>query len=168
MARSLSVSPWGSSGASAVTTQNAYFSAGISAAPSLMSARTGVTPVVPMISAEVMSAPSQWDTSMMRWPATPGKKYLLPPDMPTTSCGSTGPTTSAMSWSTTARLSSTSTSPVIRPPDSSSIRADAMVPRWANVSGFHHSWLRTVVPGYTSPRFRPAPMIKAPFAESKA
>ena len=61
-------------------------------------------------------------------------------------CG-TGPTTRAMSWSTTARFSSTSTSPLIRPSDSSSIRADGMVPRLANVSGFHHSWLRTVVPG---------------------
>ncbi len=130
-----------------MTTQNAYVRAGISAAPSLISARTGVRPVVPMISAEVISAPSQCETSMIFCPATPGKKYLLPPDMPTTSCGSTGPTTSAMSWSTTARLSSTSTSPLIRPSDSSSIRADAMVPRWANVSARHHSWLRTVVPG---------------------
>src|SRR3954454_6168813 len=140
------VSP--SSVSEAVTTLNAYVWAGIRAAPSLISARTGVIPVVPMISAEVISAPSQCDTSMIFGPATPGKKYLLPPDMPTTSCGSTGPTTSAMSWSTTARLRCTSTSPEIRPSDSSSIRADGIVPRWANVSGFHHSWLRTSVPGY--------------------
>ena len=100
-----------------------------------------------MISAEVMSAPSQCDTSMIRWPPTPGKKYLLPPDIPTTSCGRTGPTTSAMSWSTTARFSSTSTSRLSRPSDSSSIRAAGMVPRWANVSGCHHAWLRTSVPG---------------------
>ena len=52
-----------------------------------MRARTGVMSVVPMISAEVMSAPIQCETSMMSWPATPGKKYLLPPEMPTTSCG---------------------------------------------------------------------------------
>ena len=104
-------------------------------------------PVVPMISAEVISAPSQCDTSMIFWPPTPGKKYLLPPEIPTTSCGSTGPTTSATSCSTTARLSSTGTSRPIRPSDSSAIRAAGTVPRSANVSGFHHSWLTTVVPG---------------------
>src|SRR4051795_6570637 len=82
---------------SAVTTQKASFRAGISAAPSLIKARTGVVPVVPMISAEVINAPSQCETSMIFCPATPGKKYLLPPDIPTTSCGSTGPTTSATS-----------------------------------------------------------------------
>jgi hypothetical protein len=81
------------------TTQNDTFCAGTSAAPSLISARTGVTAVVPMISAEVISAPIQRETSMISWPATPGKKYLLPPEMPTTSCGRTGPTTSAMSCS---------------------------------------------------------------------
>jgi hypothetical protein len=82
----------------------------MSAAPSSISARTGVIPVVPMISAEVISAPSQCETSMIFWPATPGKKYLLPPEMPTTSWGRTGPTTRATSWSTTARLSSIGTS----------------------------------------------------------
>jgi hypothetical protein len=95
----------------------------------------------------VISAPSQCETSMIFLPPTPGKKYLLPPDMPTTSCGSTGPTTSATSCSTTARFSSTGTSRLIRPSDSSAIRAAAMVPRSAKVSGFHHSWLSTVVPG---------------------
>ncbi len=72
---------------------------------------------------------------MISWPATPGKKYLLPPEMPTTSCGSTGPTTSATSCSTTARLSSTGTSIVSRPSDSSAIRAAGIVPRSANVAG---------------------------------
>ncbi len=124
---------------SAVTTQKASFSAGISAAPSLIRARTGVRPVVPMISAEVINAPSQCDTSMIFWPATPGKKYLLPPDIPTTSCGSTGPTTRAMSWSTTARLSRTSTPSCIRPSESSAIRSPEMLPRWAKASGRHHS-----------------------------
>ncbi len=135
------------SATSAVTAQNASFSDGISAAPSSISARTGVIPVVPMISAEVISAPSQCETSMIFWPPTPGKKYLLPPEIPTTSCGSTGPSTSATSCSTTARLSSTGTSRSIRPSDSSTIRAAGIVPRSANVSGFHHSWLTTVVPG---------------------
>jgi hypothetical protein len=132
---------------SAVTTQSASFSAGIRAAPSSISARTGVMPVVPMISADVISAPSQCETSMIFWPPTPGKKYLLPPEMPTTSWGRTGPTTMATSWSTTARLSRTGTSRLIRPSESSATRAAGMMPRSTNVSGFHHSWLTTVVPG---------------------
>ena len=70
-------------------------------APSLIMARTGVMPVVPMISLLVMSAPAQWVMSMNSWEATPGMKYLLPPEMPTTSCGNTGPTTIATSDSTT-------------------------------------------------------------------
>ena len=53
------------SATSAVTTHCASFSDGIIAAPSSMSARTGVMPVVPMISAEVIRAPSQCDTSMI-------------------------------------------------------------------------------------------------------
>ena len=55
---------------------------GISDAASLISARTGVMPRVPMISALEMSAPSQCEKSMTCWPATPGKKYLLPPEKP--------------------------------------------------------------------------------------
>ena len=56
--------------------------AGTSAAASSISARTGVMPRVPMISALVISAPSQCERSMISWPATPGKKYLLPPEKP--------------------------------------------------------------------------------------
>ena len=119
----------------------------MSAAPSSISARTGVMPVVPMISAEVISAPSQCETSMIFWPATPGKKYLLPPEIPTTSCGSTGPSTSATSCSTTARLSSTGTLQVHPALGQLDDPRRGMVPRSANVSGFHHSWLTTVVPG---------------------
>ena len=47
-------------------------------------------PRVPMISALVISAPSQCDRSMSSRPETPGKRYLLPPENPTTSCGNTG------------------------------------------------------------------------------
>jgi hypothetical protein len=65
------------SATSAVTTHSASFSAGINAALSSISARTGVIPVVPMISAEVIVAPSQCDMSMIFWPQAPGKKYLL-------------------------------------------------------------------------------------------
>jgi len=101
------------------TTQMASFWLGISAAASLISARTGVMPRVPMISALVMRAPTQWVRSMISCPAMPGKKYLLPPEMPTTSCGNTGPTTRATSCSTTARLSSTRAGILSRLPDSS-------------------------------------------------
>src|SRR3954465_6888146 len=73
------------------TTQNASLSLGTSETASSMSARTGVVPRVPMIVALVMRAPSQCDTLMTSWLETPGKRYLLPPEKPTTSCGNTGP-----------------------------------------------------------------------------
>ena len=34
-----------------------------------------------------MTAPSQWEKLMTSVPPMPGKKYLLPPEKPTTSCG---------------------------------------------------------------------------------
>src|SRR6185312_9573010 len=129
------------------TTQKASLGPGTSAAASSMSARTGVVPRVPMIVALVMRAPSQCDTLMTSWLETPGKRYLLPPEKPTTSCGNTGPTTSVTSCSTTARLSRTSTDRCRRPSDSSAIRSAPIVPTEANVCGSHHSWLSTVVPG---------------------
>ncbi len=46
---------------------------------------------------------------MSSCPDTPGKKYLLPPEKPTTSWGNTGPTTIATSASATCRLIRTST-----------------------------------------------------------
>jgi len=54
--------------------------------------RTGVS-VVPIMPRLVSSAPTQWVTSMISGPATPGTKYLLPPENPATSCGKTGPQT---------------------------------------------------------------------------
>jgi len=54
-----------------------------------------------IIAALVISAPTQCDRSISSWPETPGKKYLLPPENPTTSCGNTGPTTIATSASAT-------------------------------------------------------------------
>ena len=73
-----------------VTMHSASRCPGTIDAASLMSARTGVIPRVPMISALVISAPSQCDRSMSSRPETPGKRYLLPPEKPTTSCGNTG------------------------------------------------------------------------------
>ena len=130
------------------TRQSASRSAGISEAASLTRARTGVTPRVPIISALVIRAPTQWDTSISSGPETPGKKYLLPPEKPTTSCGNTGPITIATSASATRRLIRTSTSgSVISPPVSSLIRARAMVPSEVKVSGSQDSWLTTSQPG---------------------
>ena len=118
------------------------------AAASLINARTGVTPRVPIISALVIKAPTQWDRSISSCPETPGKKYLFPPEKPTTSCGNTGPMTIATSDSATRRLIRTSTAvSVSRPPVSSASRSAPIVPRWTNVSGSHDSWLRMVQPG---------------------
>ena len=106
----------------------------------MIKARTGVTPRVPIISALVIKAPTQWERSISSWPDTPGKKYLLPPEKPTTSCGNTGPTTMATSASATCRLIRTSTeTSVISPPVSSASRSDPMLPRWVKVSGSHDS-----------------------------
>ena len=113
----------------------------------MIKARTGVIPRVPMMSALVIRAPSQCEKSMTSGPATPGKKYLLPPENPTTSCGNTGPTTSETSCSTTARLSTTSTDWWNRPSDRSATRSALIRPSETKVSGFHHSWLSTVIPG---------------------
>ena len=52
--------------------------------------RTGVH-LWPMIFGVVITAPSQWKKFSTCGPATPGKRYLLPPEKPTTSCGKTGP-----------------------------------------------------------------------------
>src|SRR5579871_3060291 len=58
--------------------------------------RTGVH-LLPMIIGFVQTAPSQWKKFKISGPPTPGNKYLLPPEKPTTSCGNTGPT--MMTWS---------------------------------------------------------------------
>ena len=68
-----------------VTAHRARCSPGTIDAASSISARTGVVPRVPMISALVIKAPSQCDKSMNSRPDTPGKRYLLPPEKPTTS-----------------------------------------------------------------------------------
>ena len=105
-------------------------------AASLIRARTGVTPRVPIIFALVIKAPTQCDRSISSWPDTPGKKYLLPPENPTTSCGNTGPTTIATSASATCRLIRTSTETSrIRPPVSSVSRSAPILPSVVNVSG---------------------------------
>src|ERR1044071_8484812 len=58
--------------------------------------RTGVH-LLPMIIGFVQTAPSQWKKFRIFGPPTPGNRYLLPPENPTTSCGNTGPT--MMIWS---------------------------------------------------------------------
>src|SRR5829696_7218345 len=69
----------------ATTRQSPSRSAGIRVAASLTSARTGVTPRVPIICALVINAPTQCERLINSGPDTPGKKYLLPPENPTTS-----------------------------------------------------------------------------------
>src|SRR5579862_3675758 len=48
--------------------------------------RTGVH-LFPIIIGLVQTAPSQWKKFRIFGPPTPGNKYLLPPENPTTSCG---------------------------------------------------------------------------------
>ena len=55
-----------------------------------MTRRTGVY-LLPITFQLVITAPSQWEKLITSGPATPGKKYLLPPEKPTTSCGKVGP-----------------------------------------------------------------------------
>jgi len=95
-----------------------------------------------MIAALVIRAPSQCKRSISSHPDTPGKRYLLPPEKPTASCGSTGPITRVTSCSTTARLTCTSTAWLSIPPDSSAIRLAGIVPSSTKVAGSHHSWFR--------------------------
>src|SRR5215213_8248471 len=132
----------------ATTRHNPSRLEGIKVAASLTSARTGVTPRVPIICALVINAPTQWERLINSGPDTPGKKYLLPPENPTTSCGKTGPTTIATPASATWWLMRTSTEvSVISPPVKSASRSAPMVPRDVNVSGSQDSWLRIVQPG---------------------
>ncbi len=100
-------------------------------------------PGVPMISRLVMSAPSQWVTSISSWPDKPGKRYLFPPENPTTSCGRTGPITTVTSLSVMSRLIRTSTTLEQAAPESWPTAAGSRVPTEANVSSRHHSWFTT-------------------------
>ena len=61
-----------------------------------MTERTGVS-LMPMISELVINAPNQCVKLMTSGPEMPGKKYLLPPEIPTTSWGKTGPQTMSQS-----------------------------------------------------------------------
>ncbi len=117
-----------------VTRQNASRSPGTIDAASSISARTGVTPRVPIVSALVISAPSQCERSMSSRPDTPGKRYLLPPENPATSCGNTGPTISVTSCSVTARLILTRTGCRSKPPESSAIRPAPIGPTSLNAA----------------------------------
>ena len=75
------------------TRHSASRSLGIISDPALMMARIGVMPLVPITFSTPSSAPTQWLRSIASWVAQPGMKYLLPPEIPTTSCGKTGPIT---------------------------------------------------------------------------
>ena len=93
-----------------------------------------------------MSAPSQWVKLITSGPLTPGKKYLLPPEKPATSCGKTGPTITIWSYSCTIRFTRTSTSIAISPFESRPVSSAVMVPAVTNVSGRSQRWLKIPTP----------------------
>jgi hypothetical protein len=104
--------------------------------------RTGVC-ALPMMATLVISAPSQWNMSMIRCPAIPGNRYLSPPEKPTTSWGKTGPISANWSYSRTRRLTVTGTSSAMSPPEISSTSAAGMTPRSVSSSGSFQRWLNT-------------------------
>ena len=103
--------------------------------------RTGVS-FRPMMRAQVMTAPSQWKKWSSSPPETPGKRYLAPPENPTTSWGKTGPSTSTRSWSSTARLTSTGTRSRSRPSESAATSSSSSQPTRTRVSGRSQRWQR--------------------------
>ena len=126
----------------------ASFSAWMRSLAASISWRTGVMPRVPMMRLAVISAPTQWEMSMTSWTEQPGKKYLLPPEKPTTSCGKTGPTMRLTSDSTTSLLICTRIgTSVSRPPVSSAICSAEISPRSAIWEGSSQAWLSTVHSG---------------------
>ncbi len=133
---------------SATSMVKASFSVGMSSLAASMSWRTGVMPRVPMIRLAVISAPTQWEMSMTSCTEQPGKKYLLPPEKPTTSWGKTGPTIRFTSDSTQSLLICTFMGmSVSSPPVSSAIRSAGMTPRSAIWEGSSQAWFRTVHSG---------------------
>ena len=126
-------------------------STGTSAAARSTTARTGVY-LVPMIDGLVMSAPSQWNMSMISCPPIPGNRYLLPPEKPTTSCGKVGPTISRRSYSSASLLMVTSTRSRMRPPEISATSSSLIVPIEASAFGSFQAWLKILVPAYLPAR----------------
>src|ERR1051326_17335 len=100
--------------------------------------RTGVH-LLPIIIGLVTTAPSQWKKFSIAGPPTPGKRYLLPPEKPTTSCGKTGPTMMILSYSKTLRLISTGTSIEKRPLVSWLTTSGLSVPIRLRAAGLFHS-----------------------------
>ena len=100
-------------------------------------------PRVPMMARLVINAPSQCVTSISSCPDSPGNRYLLPPENPTTSWGSTGPMMIVTSLSRTKRLMRTSTISLSIPFESSDTVSASSVPTSANVVSSHHAWFKT-------------------------
>ena len=104
-------------------------------------------PRVPMISALVINAPSQCEKSMTSWPATPGKKYLLPPENPDDLVREHRADDQRHVVIDDRAVQPTSTDwwePAVGQ-FGDPVGADRATE--TKVSGFHHSWLSTVVPG---------------------
>ena len=95
-----------------------------------------------MIPRLVTTAPSQWKKLRMSAPPTPGNRYLLPPLIPTTSCGNTGPTMMTSSYSNSRAFTSTGTSMANKPPERARISSAGMTPNRRKAAGLSHSWLK--------------------------
>ena len=80
------LSPWW------VTTMQRACLGMVTAAPARSMTFLTAVHLCPMIFGLVMMAASQWKKLRTSGPLTPGKRYLLPPEKPTTSWGKTGPT----------------------------------------------------------------------------
>ena len=130
------------------TTQNASRSPGTSEAASSISARTGVMPRVPMISALVISAPSQWETSISSWPDDAREQVLVAAgeadDLVREDRADDQRDVVLDDGAVDADLDAVAQHAARELGDP--LGADAC-PRSTNVSGSHHSWLRTVMPG---------------------
>ena len=113
-----------------------------------------------MIRLAVIRAPTQWEMSMTSCTEQPGKKYLLPPEKPTTSWGNTGPTIRFTSDSTHSLLICTRMGvSASRPPVSSLMRSAGISPRSAIWSGSSQAWLTISQPGYAAARPWPSAPI---------
>ncbi len=103
--------------------------------------RTGVR-FAPMITGIVIIAPSQWKKFSTSGPEMPGKKYLLPPEKPITSCGNVGPMMTTWSYSHSRRLTSTRTSSFSRQCEMRSTSSAGIVPMTLSSFGSSQRWLK--------------------------
>ena len=124
------------------TRHRAWRSPGTSAAASSISARTGVMPRVPMISALVISAPSQWETSISSWPGHAREQVLVAAGEPDDLVREHRADDQRHVVLDDRAVDPDLDAVLEHAADSSAIRSAPMCPTLTNVSGSHHSWLR--------------------------